>query len=457
MRKHLAFMLTLPLMTALIRCQDMSLAQDANCGTQQIVVEGFDWGPVVSKIILTLNIAIDANSFSKASFIVKTMVEGAEKSTERIVTDAYLCDTNGIKINTAKGKHIALVMDVVKSDSAGKPFFHNEWFNKWADPYTNEITASGLKSNCLVVSDIVIDPKPIGKIVPILSNFDVDNSFTASNNMTINYAFFSPAPDSKKHPLVIWLHGMGEGTTGGGSDIAILGSNLSNLVMDKFQSIMGGAYLLVPQASTYWMDDGVAPMSMTTGANPSIYETSLWELIQDFVKNNPDINKDRIYIGGCSNGGYMTMNMAFLHPDYFAAAFPICSAFENQYATDTMIDSIKDLPIRFTHALGDEVCDPRNSIDVFNRLVEAGSDVAEISLFGPIEDNMGNKGIGDGYIQHFSWVFVLNDSYDKALMIPANTDIEESGSQFNCPGFTFQLNAPNNQKSLWRWLANQKK
>jgi len=35
---------------------------------------------------------------------------------------------------------------------------------------------------------------------------------------------------------------------------------------------------------------------------------------------------NRIYIGGDSNGGYMTMLMIRDYPSYFAAAFPTCEA-----------------------------------------------------------------------------------------------------------------------------------
>jgi len=433
-----------------------AIATSCACGTQQIVVQGYDWGPAVTKIILTMNVLVDSNSINKNSFTVKTTVEGIKEAVERTVSDAYICDASGNKTCAIRGNMIALDMEVVKSDTAGNPFFYNQWYNEWADPYTNAITATGLRSNCVPVS-VSINPQPISRIVPILSQFSINNKFTASDNTTLNYAFHKPAADCNKHPLVIWLHGMGEGFTGGGSEIPILGANLSNLVSDKFQSIMGGAYLLIPQANTYWMDDGVAPMSMSTGGTHSIYETSLWELIQCFEKNHSDIDTNRIIIGGCSNGGYMTMNMIFLHPDYFAAAFPICAPYENQYVTDCMINSIKNLPIRYTQALGDELVNPLDSITIFNRLIEAGSKVAQISLFGPIEDSMGNKGSEAGYIQHFSWVFALDDSYNKALTIPAHTDTEEGGSAFGRPGFTFQLEEPNNQTSLWCWLANQTK
>ena len=73
-----------------------------------------------------------------------------------------------------------------------------------------------------------------------------------------------------------------------------------------------------------WMDGGNGVYQ--NGDLGSIYTESLMEFIKDYVANNPDVDPNRIIIGGCSNGGYMTMEMILTYPDYFAAAFPICEA-----------------------------------------------------------------------------------------------------------------------------------
>lgn len=49
----------------------------------------------------------------------------------------------------------------------------------------------------------------------------------------------------------------------------------------------------------------------------------------------------------------MTLNMLFNYPDYFAAAFPICEAYSDEWVTDEKIDEIHDIPIWFTHAKTD--------------------------------------------------------------------------------------------------------
>lgn len=75
-----------------------------------------------------------------------------------------------------------------------------------------------------------------------------------------------------------------------------------------------------------WMDDGTG--AYQNGDKGSCYKDSLMEFIKAYVAANDDIDPNKVIIGGCSNGGYMTMEMILANPDYFAAAFPICEAFK---------------------------------------------------------------------------------------------------------------------------------
>lgn len=111
--------------------------------------------------------------------------------------------------------------------------------------------------------------------------------------------------------------GVSDGGGEGGTDATIpISANKSvNLSTKEIQSYFGGAYVLVPQIPTRWMDGFTGKSDGT-----SIYEKSLMALIKDYVSKNKDIETNRIYIGGCSNGGYMTMLMIRDYPKYFAAA-----------------------------------------------------------------------------------------------------------------------------------------
>ena len=89
----------------------------------------------------------------------------------------------------------------------------------------------------------------------------------------------------EKIPLIIWLHGAGEG--GQEPPIAAIGNKVVNLISPKVQKIFGGkTYLLAPQAPTMWMDDGSGEY---TKDGSSKYTEVLDALIGAFVDAHPQI------------------------------------------------------------------------------------------------------------------------------------------------------------------------
>ena len=124
-----------------------------------------------------------------------------------------------------------------------------------------------------------------------------------------------------KRPLVVWLHGGGEGASLPDDyydNETTLRANRGALgfATPQAQRIFSGAYVVAPQSTSYWIEDGprFAPL--------------IREIIRDVVRRYP-IDRDRIYVAGCSNGGYMTMKMTSVYPDLFAAAVPICGVVES--------------------------------------------------------------------------------------------------------------------------------
>ena len=160
--------------------------------------------------------------------------------------------------------------------------------------------------------------------------------------------------------MIIWLHGQGEG--GRDVDIALLGNEVCALARDEIQSYFTagsetGSYVLAVQCETYWMDEGDGQNGRGYGA--SRYTRILMDTIADYVRSNPDIDTNRIYLGGCSNGGYMTVHMLTTYPDYFAAGYPVCEAyaFDRDFGKDAQI--LKDIPLWFTLSADDAVVDPK--------------------------------------------------------------------------------------------------
>ena len=94
---------------------------------------------------------------------------------------------------------------------------------------------------------------------------------------------------------------------------------------ESLQKYFDGAYVLVPQAPTFWMHG-----FKHFGDGTSIYEKTLMGLIKFYIEKHSNIDKSRIYVGGDSNGGYMTMILLRDFPDFFAAGFPVCGFFPGQ-------------------------------------------------------------------------------------------------------------------------------
>lgn len=428
------------------------------------ITEGFDWGPAITKVILNIGSTIESESLSKDTFVVFSvreyyaadlenyqMEEDLTLDTEeRTITDVYPSDKDG-KIDE-KGTYITIEMEVGPDIAASSPFYYNILTNHnvYVDTsYIVELIKEGeLKTKEGKIVKMVNTDKEgyAGTKNLIAEDFELTGTFT-KDNITLSYASFTPETASKeegKNPLIIWLHGAGEG--GEEPIIALYGNKVVNLATETIQTYFKetGAYVLVPQCSTMWMDyDGTAAYNNTiAGSNgKSYYTETLMGLIEEYVVNHPEIDKNRIYIGGCSNGGYMTINMIINYPDYFAAAYPICEAYSAEWLTEEKINAIKDIPIWFTHAKTDGTVPvyegtmdyetltyqfkrdekgEKISLDNFTnaaykRLVEAGALDIHYTMWDNVVDTSGKyfKAGSESepyeYMGHFSWIYTLNN------------------------------------------------
>ncbi len=125
--------------------------------------------------------------------------------------------------------------------------------------------------------------------------------------------------------MIVWLHGGGEGGTD--PSIPLIANKATNYATTNIQSLFGGAYVLVPQTPTFWMQSFAG--DYTRGNREDIYNKVVFDLIDTYVKEHSQIDSNRIYIGGCSCGGYMGMKLILDHPDYFAAGYISALAYQN--------------------------------------------------------------------------------------------------------------------------------
>jgi len=372
------------------------------------VTEIYDWGAAITKVIVDLGKPVVQNSVTKDTFKVNVLRSDVRLTTPfleegyRTVTKAYVSDEKGNP--TARGKYAVLEMKVGPTVSLGSPLNYYSGSNIWIKCDYTITQIKDIAFGTRKISGLVANTY-IGGTRELVDNFSTGKA--TYDNVTLTYADYAPAKDKEKNPLIIWLHGGGEG----GTDATIpLSSNKSvNLSTKKIQSYFGGAYVLVPQAPTRWMDGFTGKSDGT-----SIYEESLMALIKDYVSKNRDIDPNRIYIGGCSNGGYMTMLMIRDYSKYFAAAYPVCEGLNNTLITDSDIEKMKDTPIWFTCAKNDTTLPPvDNTLPTYDRLIKAGAKNVQLSYFDNVIDATGLYKKIDGspyeYNGHWSWTYVYNN------------------------------------------------
>lgn len=383
----------------------------------QTVTEIEDWGPAITKVIVDLGRPVPVNSVTADTFNVHVQRSDSSQANpmleegNRNVTNAYVADKHGNPV-AQTGKYATLEMEIGPTVTLGSPMNFNlgTFRNDWVDSDYTITQQKDILTPAGKVSGLVVDTFT-GGVRELVDDFGTGEA--SYDDVKLTYADYTPAKDNKKNPLIIWLHGMGEGGTD--PTIAISGNKAANFASEEIQAYFDGAYVLAPQTPTLWMDGFTG-----FGDGTSKYEDALMSLIKDYVANNKDIDPDRILIGGDSNGGYMTMLMIRDYPKYFAAAFPVCEALDDTLITEEDIQSMKDLPIWFTAAKTDTTV-PVNKyvVPTYNRLIEAGAKDVQLSLFDKVVDTTGLYKKADGtpfeYDGHWSWIYVYNNEVSNII------------------------------------------
>ena len=235
-----------------------------------------------------------------------------------------------------------------------------------------------------------------------LSNPEVDAFSYHISDSGMKYRLYSPnhgghrSSGRGKHPLIVWLHGGGEGASLPDNyydNETPLRANRGALgfATPRAQHIFSGAYVVAPQSTSYWLEDGdrFAPL--------------IREIIGDLVRRR-SIDPERIYVAGASNGGYMSMKMTVEYRRLFAASVPICGVVESfeegepPVLSDAELESIKT-PTWLVTSLDDDVVPPGpNTVHAHDLIPDS-----LITLY----DNVTWK--GHQFPGHWSWIYVARN------------------------------------------------
>ena len=126
---------------------------------------------------------------------------------------------------------------------------------------------------------------------------------------TRNYNFYETASQGKR-PLVMVLHG------GGGDMNQVIGLDATRWPSQVWLDLADeeGLNILVPQGINKHWNDGRLECSRCGDEDDSGFLMSLL----DFVEERYSVDRERIFVLGESNGGFMTQRLALEHPSRFA-------------------------------------------------------------------------------------------------------------------------------------------
>ena len=418
--------------------------------TIDYLVEGFEFGPAIVGVKLNFPAKVKKADLQGKQFTVKT------NKSNRTVTSVDLCDQEGQIIDAEESRYVRLSLSFSYSgwlESGASCFTYANNVNNWTANITAEAAlASG---QTLKVGDETYDSSNRfnfirSRIVLSTRDWGEAKSHTAEGH-TLTYKEYQTdamREDGVLNPLVIWLHGMGEG--GVDPDIALLGNDVTALGEQEIQShfVKGkqkGAYVLAAQTPTMWMNSGTGQNNGGTGH--SIYTASLKSLIDNYIAENGDIDTNRIFIGGCSNGGYMTMEMAITYGNFFRAFYPCCEAYSDSFVTNEDIQKLKDFPMWFIHAANDQTVNANNFvIPTYQRLIAAGAQDVHFSYFVDVRGTDGNPN-GNSYQGHYSWIYIFRDEVELDQADPNN---------ISAPSTKEVKDAQNNKVNLFDWMEAMK-
>jgi predicted peptidase len=449
----------LVLMLAVLLIGAQLQAQDAINTTYNRIDEVMDWGTATTKLIVNLQADADQGSVTSDTFSVyvtrsdSRLAEPFIEEGQRVVIDAYISDAEGNPVDT--GSFATLVMEVGPTVSLGQALNYGRDpiagrnFNAWSQ---NEYTITQENAIGEIEGLVATEMDQYSRL--LIDEFElVATPYQYEDEeyglIGITYAHY--VPDTESAPLLVWLHGGGEG--GSDPSIPLAANRAAAFASEEMQAFFGGAYILVPQAPTFWQDTGF-PGDSLNGID-SIYTRALQNLVESYVAENPGIDTDRIYMGGLSNGGFQTVRLLLDYPDYYAAAIAICSPFKPGSVNDAQLSRIADIPLWLVTAANDPTVPAlRDPLPFYHRLIQLDASDVQLSFLPHVIDETGLYFDEDGatheYNGHWSWIYVYNNELAQ-IMIDGKNSGQLHGQAVR------EAAGGSNVVTIMEWLAAQSK
>lgn len=425
-------------------CAPLFAIENGDTYDCQLYATVTDAGQVISKMVIDYGSGNTVSNVSKDTYTVhaKASTEALREGTDISAGD-YEIDRKIVKVET-NGQYVTVYFDMSEGAtlsylSAGRN-------------YPAELTYTVTQNSPILLNDVDL-------LATYTCNTDniIDNETAKFESIIvengINYQYYD-AGDADS--LIVWFHGNGEGDfQGSNNNVAQMLANRGTVAWasDEAQNIFGGAHVMAFQAPDTWyyaQRDGLLEIA--------------YNEIQAVIKEK-GIDPDKVYVSGCSAGGYMTTRMLIAYPDLFKAAMINCPALNvatdrgGQTPTDEELASLKNSDTAIWLVQGEtdsSVTTDECSVRMFNILTSGRNDITTTNCYQEIASNFTTKETSDN-----KYKLTLYETTDDAKLKFAE-DYDQDGIntlvQYNNHwSWIFTLN--NNPESadgthIWQWAAN---
>jgi predicted esterase len=183
------------------------------------------------------------------------------------------------------------------------------------------------------------------------------------------------SPTSSKKPLILYLHGAGE-LGNGTSDLSKMRQRALPKLLQNGKEI--DFVVIAPQAPSWWHYHDLMPML-------------------NWIKENYNIDPERIYLTGISMGGTKVWDFAGDHPDQITAVSPLGADARNQN-----VCRLSSVPVWAFHGKNDNVYPASAMTAAINTLNKNCNPVANPAAKGTVYSNRGHDDL---------WDYVYNGTY----------------------------------------------
>ena len=324
--------------------------------------------------------------------------------------------------------------ETIEIDGPFRETARNKYIAKTRGISAGDVTDVSLQDGVLTIDVVSFSNRvdftvKIGRTVIKKADFDETvteglDAFEKIEEGIVKYRLYSPKDAAEPRPLILFLHGGGNGGTEEGRD------NEKQLLADygpiNFSLKYPEIYVFAPQAieqpfnMNAMIKFGPRRQSFDQDMDPRFgwsreYLSKVCDIIRRMIREGK-VDDKRIYVTGLSMGGAGTCRAMSVGADLFAAAAPVCPTMTRE--TFNYLRTTK-LPVWVSSAYVDHtVYRHKYLTDAVIQLKDNGHKNAHLTLYSPEELAEYDIGIDPELPyealfgeNHASWVLTYHDAY----------------------------------------------